>query len=169
VSGSPADSVGLARRRRRLIAGIKESLREMTTQLSLLNHQVGSHLDLKDVDLNCLDLIARHGPLGPTELARRAGLHPATVTGILDRLQRAGWVVRDRDPGAPDRRAVTVRGLRERNADLLRLYSGMSASMDDVCAGYTEAELELLAGFLRRTTEAGRGATDDLSAQRHLA
>jgi DNA-binding MarR family transcriptional regulator len=135
----------------------------MTTQLSLLNHQVGSHLDLKDVDLNCLDLIARHGPLGPTELARRAGLHPATVTGILDRLQRAGWVVRDRDPGAPDRSAVTVRGLRERNADLLRLYSGMSASMDEVCAEYTEAELELLAGFLRRTTDAGQGATDDLS------
>ena len=162
--GNPADSVGLARRRRRLTAGIKESVREMTTQLSLLNHQVGSRLDLKDVDLSCLDLIARHGPLGPTELARRAGLHPATVTGILDRLQRGGWVVRDRDPGAPDRRAVTVRGLRERNADLLRLYSGMSASMDEICAGYTEAELELLAGFLRRTTDAGQGATNDLSA-----
>lgn len=155
--------MGAARSRRRLVAGIKESLREMTTQLSLLNHQVGSRLDLRDVDLNCLDLIARHGPLGPTELARRAGLHPATVTGILDRLQRGGWVVRDRDPGVPDRRAVAVRGLRERNADLLRLYSGMSASMDEVCAGYTEAELELLAGFLRRTTDAGRGATDNLS------
>ena len=73
-------------------------------QLSLLNLHVGAHLDLKDVDLNCLDLLASHGPLSPTALARRAGLHPATMTGILDRLERGGWVARERDPS--DRRAV---------------------------------------------------------------
>ena len=151
------------RSRRRLTNTIKESVRQMTTQLSLLNHQVGNRVDLKDIDLNCLDLIARHGPLSPTALARRAGLHPATVTGILDRLERGGWVVRDRDPDGPDRRAVEVRVLRERAGELLRLYSGMSAALDEVCAGYTAAELELLAGFLRRTNDAGRGATDDLS------
>jgi DNA-binding MarR family transcriptional regulator len=157
------EGADLARRRRRLTTAIKESLREMTTQLSLLNHQVGTRLDLRAVDLNCLDLIARHGPLSPTALARRAGLHPATVTGILDRLQRGGWVVRDRDPGGPDRRAVAVHGLRERSRDLYRLYSGMNASMDEILAGYSGAELELLAGFLGRTTDAGRHATDDLS------
>ena len=151
------------RSRRRLTNTIKESVRQMTTQLSLLNHQISTRVDLKDVDLNCLDLIARHGPLSPTALARRAGLHPATVTGILDRLERGGWVVRDRDPDGPDRRAVEVRVLRERAGELLRLYSGMSAALDEVCAGYTAAELELLAGFLRRTNDAGRGATDDLS------
>jgi DNA-binding MarR family transcriptional regulator len=135
----------------------------MTTQLSLLNHQVGNRVDLKDIDLNCLDLIARHGPLSPTALARRAGLHPATVTGILDRLQRGGWVVRYREPAGPDRRAVAVRVLRERGGELLRLYSGMSTSLDEICAGYTEAELDLLASFLRRATDAGRGAAADLS------
>ena len=82
------DQGGAARSRRRLTTAIKESLRQMTTQLSLLNHQISTRVDLKDVDLNCLDLIARHGPLSPTALARRAGLHPATVTGILDRLER---------------------------------------------------------------------------------
>ena len=151
------------RSRRRLTNTIKESVRQMTTQLSLLNHQVGNRVDLKDIDLNCLDLIARHGPLSPTALARRAGLHPATVTGILDRLQRGGWVVRYREPGGTDRRAVAVRVLRERGGELLRLYSGMSDSLDEICAGYTDAELELLAGFLRRATDAGRGAAADLS------
>jgi len=157
-------AVAAARARRRLITGIKESLRAMGTQLSLLNHQVGARVELKDVDLNCLDLLARHGPLSPTALARRAGLHPATMTGILDRLERGGWVVRDRDPDAPDRRGVTVRPLRERGADLYRLYSGMNASLDEICAGYDDAELELLAGFLRRTTHAGQSAAADLAS-----
>ena len=157
-------AVAAARARRRLITGIKESLRAMGTQLSLLNHQVGARVELKDVDLNCLDLLARHGPLSPTALARRAGLHPATMTGILDRLERGGWVVRERDPDAPDRRGVTVRPLRERGADLYRLYSGMNASLDEICAGYDDAELELLAGFLRRTTHAGQSAAADLAS-----
>src|SRR5437879_3909557 len=96
------EGANAVRHRRRLNTAIKESLRELSIQLSLLNHHVSAHVDLKDVDFDCFDLIARHGPLSPSALARRAGLHPATMTGILDRLERGGWVVRDRDPS--DRR-----------------------------------------------------------------
>ena len=161
-STTPVDA-DLGRRRRRVITGIKESLRELSIQLSLLNHQVCAHVDLKDVDLSCLDLVNRHGPLSPSVLARRAGLHPATMTGILDRLQRGGWIIRERDPEAADRRAVTVRALRDRNAELFGLYSGMNSSMDELCAGYDDSELQLIADFLRRTMEAGRTATGELA------
>jgi len=158
ISSSDSDA---QRGRRRLTASIKQSLRALSIQLSLLNHQVGAHLGLNDVDLDCLDLIARHGPLSPSALAQRAGLHPATVTGVLDRLERGGWVARGRDPS--DRRAVVVRAVRNRNPELMRLYAGMSSSMNEICAGYADAELEVLADFLRRTADAGRSATDKLA------
>jgi len=161
VTETTPDGPGTARHRRRLTTAIKESLRELSIQLSLLNHQVSGRLELNDVDLDCLDLISRHGPLSPSALARRAGLHPATITGILDRLERGGWVTRERDQA--DRRAVTVRVLRDRAAEVLRLYSGMNASLDEICAGYTDSELELLADFLGRTAGAGRAATDALA------
>jgi hypothetical protein len=45
----------------------------------------------------------------------------------------------------------------------LQLYSGMNTSMDEICARYTDSELELLADFLSRTTAAGRDATDELA------
>lgn len=151
-----------ARRRRRLAGAIKESLRELSIQLSLLNHHVGARLEIRDVDLDCLDLVDRYGPLSPSALARRAGLHPATMTGILDRLERGGWVVRERDPA--DRRGVVVRPRRERGAELLQLYSGMNGAMDEILSGYGDAELELLRDFLHRTAEAGRTATDALAA-----
>ncbi len=157
-----SEGVGNKRRQRQLATEIKESLRELSIQLSLLNHQVGARADLKGVDLDCLDLINRHGPLSPTALARRAGLHPATMTGILDRLERGGWIARERD--AADRRAVNVNALRDRNAELFGLYSGMNKSMDQVCADYGEAELSLLAGFLRRTITAGQTAADKLAS-----
>ena len=140
---------------------IKDSLRELSIQLSLLNHQVSAGVDLKDVDLDCLDLVNRYGPLSPSALARRAGLHPATMTGILDRLERRGWVARDRV--VADRRVVQVRALRDRNSELLKLYSGMNTGMDQICADYSDSELQLLSDFLRRTANVGRTATDDLA------
>src|ERR1700704_3255470 len=156
-----AQVAGADRQRRRMTAAIKQSLRALRVQLAFLNFRVGAQLDLKDVDLDCLDLVASHGPLSPSTLARRAGLHPATMTGILDRLERGGWVARERDP--TDRRAVLVRALHNRTPELMRLFSGMNTKMDQICASYTDAELELLADFLTRTAAAGRSATDDLA------
>ena len=150
-----------ARRRRRLDREVRASLRDVSVQLSLLNNQVRGHLELKGADLECLDLVSREGPLGPSVLARRAGLHPATMTGILARLERGGWIVRERDPA--DRRAVLIRAERARGAEVLSLYSGMNSAMDQIIGDYDEAQLELLADFLRRTAEAGRAAAQDLA------
>jgi DNA-binding MarR family transcriptional regulator len=157
------DDRAAARRRRRLTAGVKAALRELNMQLTLLDRQVGAHADLKDADLGCLELLHLHGPLSPSALARHAGLHPATMTGVLDRLQRGGWITRERDPEAADRRAVTVRALPDRAPEMFRLYSGMSTRMDELCADYTEAELGVSGEFLRRTTTAGRSATTALT------
>jgi DNA-binding MarR family transcriptional regulator len=151
-----------SRERRRLGTQIKASLRQLSNQVSLLNHQVSARVEMKDIDLDCLDLLSQAGPMSPSELARRAGLHPATMTGILDRLERGGWVVRGRD--ATDRRAVVVTPTRERNVELFELYSGMNGSMDEIIEGYDREQLTLLADFLRRSTLAGRDATEALAA-----
>ena len=156
------DEVEVARGRRRSAIAIGQSLRELAIQLSLLNHQIGAKLELRDVDIDCLDLIDREGPMSPSALARLAGLHPATITGILDRLERGGWITRERDPA--DRRAIVVRARRERLPDLLRLYAGMNRSMNQIYAEYDESELEVIADFLERTAKAGKTATDQLSA-----
>ncbi len=152
-----------ARRRKRLISRIKDGLRDLSLQMSLLNHQVGSHLRLRDSDLECLNLISRQGPIGPTALARCAGLHPATLTGVLDRLEHGGWVVRAPNPS--DRRAVLVQVIKEKEAEIARLYADMHRAMDDVCAGYEPAELVMIAEFLGRTANAGRLATEDLAGR----
>lgn len=147
------DNVPEARRRRRIANELLETLREMNGHLTVLNHHVGSRVAIRDGDLACLDIVARFGPLSPSTLARRAGMHPATLTGVLDRLQRAGWVVRDRDDA--DRRAVVVRVLPDRGSEIFRLYGGMRAQLNEICAGYDADQLELITGFLRRVAEAG--------------
>jgi DNA-binding MarR family transcriptional regulator len=155
------EPVDAARTRRRQIVQAKQSLRELRIELALLNHRVGARSQIKDADLDCLDLITRYGPLSPTALARRAGVHLATLTGILDRLERDGWIVRDRDER--DRRAVLIRGLPDRQRELFRLYDGMNTALDEILDGYSDDQIDLIADFLHRCTQAGQTAADALS------
>jgi DNA-binding MarR family transcriptional regulator len=85
------------------------------------------------------------------------------MTGILDRLERGGWIVRERDPA--DRRAVVIRAVRDRYAVLLRQYAGLNRSMNKLLAGYSDSELEVIADFMRRTAEAGRRAAEQLGSE----
>ncbi|MEV5649274.1 MarR family transcriptional regulator [Nocardia sp. NPDC052254] len=150
--------------RRRLAVAVKDALRELNIQLSLLNRRFGGRVEVRDADWTCLDLINRRGSISPSALARLTGLHPATLTGILDRLQKGGWIVRERDPESGDRRAVTLRAVRERNAELFQVFSGMNQRMDEVLERYSDAELEVIADFLRRTGTAGSDSADELGS-----
>jgi DNA-binding MarR family transcriptional regulator len=150
----------VAQPRRRLVNTVKDALRGLRTELALLNRRIGGRLELRDGDLDLLELIARLGPMGPSALARHAGLHPATMTGVLDRLEKGGWLARERDP--QDRRSVVLHIRRERVGEVFALYSGMNRALDDLCAGYTDEELTVIADFLARAAKEGRQETTNL-------
>ncbi|GAA1690923.1 MarR family transcriptional regulator [Glycomyces endophyticus] len=142
---------------------VTELLRALTVQLRLLNRQVSDRLRLQDVDLECLDLIARTGPLTPSALARAADLHPATVTGVLDRLETAGWIRRDRVP--TDRRAVHLTADPGRATEVRALYEPLRTAIAEVCADFTPEQLAVIAAFVDRIAAAGRAATDGLAGR----
>lgn len=147
--------------RLRRVETLRDALRDVRVQLSVLNHQIGARSAVKDVDFDCLDLVSIHGPVSPGVLAKLAGSPPATMTGILDRLERGGWITRERDTS--DRRAVVIRVLPDRNAEVLHLYEGMNSRFDEICSDYDDARLELIAGFLDRVRDAGFEASETLA------
>ncbi len=60
---------------------------------------------------------------------------------------------------------MSIRAERGRGAEILRLYlvdSGMNSALDEILSDYAEAELAVVADFLRRTAQAGRAAADRL-------
>lgn len=157
-----AESDGTASRtHRRLTTDVKRHFRDVNNQIALLAHHVSSRVELRDIDLDCLDYLAQHGPAGPGALARRAGVHPATMTGVVDRLEKGGWIERQKDPS--DRRAVLLAVRSDAIGEVFKHYSGMNDEMDAVCTDYSNAELELISGFLERTADAGRRAVADFS------
>lgn len=146
-----------AQERRRLVLQLKGALREVNNQISLLSHRVSTRAALNNIDLNTLDFLSQQGGMSASALAKGIGLHPATMTGVLDRLEKSGWIQRTRSEN--DRRAIVVSIDPRRNADLFELYSGMDSEMNGVVAGFSDEQLSTITEFLQRTAEAGRAST----------
>jgi DNA-binding MarR family transcriptional regulator len=139
---------------------VRDGLRRLRVELIRLNHRVSGRVELRDVDLDCFDLVAQNARISPSDLARVSGIHPATLTGILDRLERDGWIVRERADG--DRRSVVLRPAPRAAARIVPHFQGMSDAMDAACADFSDAELTTIVEFLRRAAAAGGASADAL-------
>lgn len=95
---------------------ILRSLRRILRTVDLHGRRLAQHHGLTGPQLVCLREIHRSGPLNPGQLARSVALSPATITGILDRLEGHGLVARRRRNR--DKRQVLVQ-LTDRGAELL--------------------------------------------------
>jgi len=142
-----------------LVRDVQFALRAMGMRLGRLNDAVAGLVDLKGGDIELLDHLGRIGPVSPGELATQLHVHPATMTGILDRLEKGGWIVRERD--TPDRRKVRLRAIRTRGPELVRLYAPMNAAIVKICAAFTTEQLTAIRDFLVAIGDAADDATDE--------
>lgn len=142
---------GTARTRQELLQRVGVDLGREISAYSLFFHEaVARKVSLNVTDTRCLDLVALAGEayLTAGDLGKATGLTTGAVTGVLDRLEKAGMIARVRDP--EDRRKVFVRPKREAMARVGALYDGLGAAMMKLAGHYQTSELEVIHGFLER-------------------
>ena len=122
--------------------------RELSTTSIFFHQAIATKLGINVTDTRCFELMSRYaqGPLTAGDIARHAGLTTGAVTGILDRLEKAGLVERFRD--ASDRRKVFVRPCMEALQRVGRLYQGLAAASLKHASRYSTKELELVQDYL---------------------
>jgi len=123
-------------------------IRRLSTETQFMGAAVAHRVGLNASDLKCAELLVRNGPMTAGQLAELSNLTTGAITGVVDRLEKAGWA--RREPSPTDRRSVVIRALpRESKADE-GLYDSWGAAMIDLLAGYSDAELELILNFMDR-------------------
>ncbi|GGQ20929.1 hypothetical protein GCM10010266_50240 [Streptomyces griseomycini] len=130
---------------------------------ALFSQALADHLGLHPTDLQCLNLLTLEGgPVTTGRIAELTGLTTGSATRLVDRLERAGYVVRERDEG--DRRRVLVATVPERAAEFGRVWDrlggGWTALFDDL----DDSELALFIDHLRRATDFGAQQAERLRA-----
>ena len=134
--------------RARLVERLNEAMRAQSTQTVLLHTVLAARLGLNATDHKALDVVARRGPLTAGQIAEHTGLTTGAVTGVIDRLEKAGMARRSSDPG--DRRRVVIEVAPEGLAKLEPLFASLTRRMEELASQYSDQELELLCTFAER-------------------
>jgi len=99
------------------ISEIMLSLRRIFKSLQDYSQTVSSHYGITGPQLWALKTVYQMGSLSLGELSKGMYLHPSTVSGVVDRLERKGYVAKGRTE--KDRRVVKIR-LTPRGKTLVR-------------------------------------------------
>jgi DNA-binding MarR family transcriptional regulator len=123
--------------------------RELSARYVMFHQAIAQRLGLNVTDHKCSELLVRMGPMTAGELARETGLTTGAITGVVNRLEKAGYVARTADPD--DRRRVIVQPIDnlERSLEARLLFEPFGRSVGKLMAHYNESERALIANYLK--------------------
>ncbi|MEU1176123.1 MarR family transcriptional regulator [Streptomyces sp. NPDC005820] len=127
----------------------------------MFHSAIAAKQGLNATEEKTLDVLQRRGPLTAKDLAEHTGLAPASVTGMLDRLEAKGFVRRVRHP--TDKRRVLVELDEAKLAELAGFFEEWARDIVRACEEFDAQELETVNRFLEVMTEAQSRATARLT------
>lgn len=140
-------------KRAEIIEAISQKFREMSTETIMFHQGVADVLGLHITDHKCLDFIYRFGAMPAGRLAELTGLTTGAVTGIIDRLEEAGYVRRTDDP--KDRRRTIVEPIRNKKLErkIEVIFIPLHKRMHKLLSSYSDSELALLLDTVTKSVE----------------
>jgi DNA-binding MarR family transcriptional regulator len=152
-------------RRDELEDEVNRAMRIQVMRAVLLTQAIAAQSGANPADVQALNLLTLQGPMTPSRLAEAMAMTKGgAITAMVDRLEKAGYVRRTRDPA--DRRQVLVEPVL--GAPLRRLmarFDPVGRALAGVLEQYTDEQLELIFEFTERTNDAIRRLWPDGALQ----
>jgi DNA-binding MarR family transcriptional regulator len=134
--------VSRTKARAALLQELEHAMRIASSQGAMFAKLVADHAGISSADMDCIDFVNVEGRMTAGRLAELTGLTTGAITGVVDRLEKAGFVRRERDEA--DRRKVFIAPVPERMMQMTQLYEPMKRAMQKQSEAYTDAELKFL-------------------------
>jgi DNA-binding MarR family transcriptional regulator len=126
--------------------------REYSTAAVMFHNAVADRFGLSVTDLKALDILQRVGPVTAGDIATHTSLATASVTSLIDRLEKKGLVRRTSDP-AGDRRRVLVELTPRLAKTIAPLFESLSRRMLRRFEGYGDDQIAVIRDFLSSGSE----------------
>lgn len=135
--------------RNQIIDTLAEELRNNSTVTIMFHQAISTKLGLNATDHKCLDVILNNQPITAGRLSDLTGLTTGAITGVLDRLEKVGYVFRVKDP--KDKRSVLISVDREKaEKDILPLFHSFGQQLNQMLSSYNDKELQKVLDFIRQ-------------------
>jgi len=137
-------------RREEAVRDLKLNLRHFVVELLVSSYEATEDVGVNPTDLGSLCLLLLHGPAPAGRLAELTGLTTGAVTGVIDRLEKGGFVRREVDP-ADRRKVIVVPDAGRVDRDLFPHFPSLKrATAQQFYDDFSIAELERISEFLSR-------------------
>lgn len=123
-----------------------EALRGEREAVRAFDEAAAEVLGINLTDLRCLGILERHDRMPATELARESRLTSGSMTVLIDRLERAGYVRRVRDQN--DRRRVFVELTARARESIRRIWGPVGQEGAQITSGYSKAQVRAITDYL---------------------
>ncbi|GIN74277.1 putative HTH-type transcriptional regulator YcgE [Bacillus sp. J14TS2] len=138
-------------KRDELIDDLLNQVKISSTSTIFFHQAIAKHLGLNQTDHKCLELLHRRGSLTAGELAEESNLTTGAITGVIDRLEQAGFARRVKDPN--DRRRLLVELVPENIKVIEELFESISQWTVQLLDKYTDEELSIILDYVSRSTK----------------
>jgi DNA-binding MarR family transcriptional regulator len=129
------------------------------------DNRAAEALGINLTDLHCLNIVENRGGVTAGALAAEAGLTTGAVTGVVDRLERAGYARRVPDP--VDRRRVNIEVTDHFYANADAIWHPLAAEWHaELGRRFSGDQLDLITEFLDATNELTSRHIERISASR---
>jgi DNA-binding MarR family transcriptional regulator len=142
--------------RSELLGALEKGFREVSATGIVLHQAVADSLGLYLTDHKCMGMLCEMGPLSAGKLAELTGLTTGAITGVLNRLERAGYARRVRNP--EDRRNVRVepQNVAKFNQRMEELLGPLRSEMQGLSSKYSAPQLALILEFMKASVAISR-------------
>jgi len=138
--------------RTELIEALSLSVRKVIVETVLLFDTLASQIGVNATDMQCLNILDYEGPVPAGRLAELTGLTTGAITVAIDRLEKAGYVQRVRDPH--DRRRVVIQQIPHEGFDV---FGAIDQAWQELCSHYSDQELAVILTFIDAMHQMNRG------------
>jgi DNA-binding MarR family transcriptional regulator len=130
--------------REEIIQNVTDKFRELSTEAVMFHQALADELGLYITDHKCLDLIHRFGAMPAGKLGELTGLTTGAITGMIDRLEKAGYARRINDP--KDRRKTIVEPVKNKKLErkIEMIFTPIHKRMHKFLSSYSDSELTFL-------------------------
>lgn len=137
--------------RREALQALADSGRRQSTAMVMFHANLSKLVGLGPTDEKVLELVRRHEAPSARELSEQTGLAKNSISDVLDRLERRGFVQRTPDPN--DGRRVLVVATEEGAARIGQHFAGLMVRLDELNAEYSTDQLKLIAEYRDRAAD----------------
>ncbi|UVJ41316.1 MarR family winged helix-turn-helix transcriptional regulator [Arthrobacter sp. CJ23] len=157
--------------RQDLLEAVFASGRELSTAAVMFHTKLSELRGLSATEGKAIDILLRFGPMTAGEFGEHSGLAPASVTGLMQRLESKGVARRVRHEG--DKRKVLIELVGDQVMAAMPHFVDFMGGMASLLEGYSDEELRVIADYSSKAARiqqeaagrlgdaSGRNANDD--------